>query len=70
MQSKFSREDWKLELLPLRRSIAQYPESVRLGIEHGQFDTGWLVLHLLEKWRLASNLGVPRGDGLRDDLLF
>ena len=44
-------------------------ESARLGIEHGQFDTGWLVLRLLEKWRLAGNLGVPRGDSRRDDLL-
>ena len=45
-----------------------FPESARLGIERGQLDPGWLVLRLLEKCRLASNLGVPRLESLRDDL--
>jgi fatty-acid desaturase len=47
-----------------------FPESARLGIEDGQLDTGWLVLRLLEKWHLASHLGAPRGDSLRDDLFL
>jgi fatty-acid desaturase len=45
-----------------------FPESARLGIDRGQFDPGWVVLRLLQKWRLASNLGIPRCDDLRDDL--
>ena len=45
-----------------------FPESARLGIERGQLDPGWLVLRLLERWQLASNLRVPRSDALREDL--
>jgi stearoyl-CoA desaturase (delta-9 desaturase) len=45
-----------------------FPESARLGIEPGQLDPGWFVLRFLEKLRLASNLGLPRGEDLRDDL--
>jgi fatty-acid desaturase len=45
-----------------------FPESARMGIGPGELDPGWLVLRELEKMGLASNLGVPRAEDMRDDL--
>ena len=45
-----------------------FPESARLGIAHGEWDPGWRVLKILEKWHLARNLGLPREVDQRDDL--
>ncbi len=47
-----------------------FPESVQLGLEFGQLDTGWLVLRLLKKLGLVSQLGVPRVVASRDDLVL
>jgi len=47
-----------------------FPESARLGIAPGELDPGWHVLLCLERWRLVSNLGLPRGVDRRDDLRF
>ena len=45
-----------------------FPESAKMGIEPGQFDTGWEVLKVMEKLGLARNLGVPREIHSRNDL--
>ncbi|MEZ5551198.1 MAG: fatty acid desaturase [Pseudomonadales bacterium] len=37
-----------------------YPSSARHGLEAGQLDLTWLLLKLLEKLGLVSNLKVPR----------
>jgi stearoyl-CoA desaturase (delta-9 desaturase) len=45
-----------------------FPESARMGIAAGEWDPGWRVLRVCERLGLASNLGVPRAVGMRDDL--
>jgi fatty-acid desaturase len=46
-----------------------FPESARMGIGPGELDPGWLVLRLLEKIDLVHNLGMPRTEDMRDDLM-
>ena len=45
-----------------------FPESARMGIGPGELDPGWQVLRVLEKMGLVYNLGIPRKEGMRDDL--
>ena len=45
-----------------------FPESARMGIEPGQTDPGYLVVRQLEKYSLAWDVGVPRGEREREDL--
>ena len=45
-----------------------FPESARMGLEKNELDPGWVVLRVLEKFGLASNLGVPRPSHSREDL--
>jgi len=45
-----------------------FPESARLGVAQGQPDPGWIALRLLQQCGLASNEGLSRAEGLRDDL--
>jgi hypothetical protein len=40
-----------------------------MGIGPGELDPGWLVLRVLEKIGLARNLGIPRTEDMRDDLM-
>lgn len=46
-----------------------FPESARIGLEKGQIDTGWNVIRFLEKVGLAKNVGRPRVETKRDDLV-
>ena len=46
-----------------------FPESARMGIESGQTDPGYSVISWLEKLGLAWNVGMPRGEAQRDDLV-
>jgi fatty-acid desaturase len=45
-----------------------FPESARIGLEPGQTDPGWLFIRLLRGLGLIRNVGVPRGEGSREDL--
>jgi fatty-acid desaturase len=45
-----------------------FPESARMGLAPGEWDTGWLVLLMLRKARLVSRLGEPRTLNLCEDL--
>jgi len=45
-----------------------FPESARMGLEPGQFDTGWEVLKILERCGFVRNLGVPRESKSREDV--
>lgn len=45
-----------------------FPESARIGMAPGESDPGWVVLHLLERWGLVWNLGIPRPEEERRDL--
>lgn len=46
-----------------------FPESARIGLDRGQADPGWWVIHKLEKLGIANNVGRPRPLGEREDLL-
>lgn len=46
-----------------------FPESARIGLDEGQVDPGWWVIHFMEKRGLAYNVGVPRSPHFRTDLL-
>jgi fatty-acid desaturase len=46
-----------------------FPESARIGLDASQFDAGWLVLTWLEKVGLVSQLGLPRAESKREDLI-
>jgi fatty-acid desaturase len=45
-----------------------FPESARMGIAPGEWDTGWYVLCLFRRFGWVENLGVPRPVEFRDDL--
>jgi stearoyl-CoA desaturase (delta-9 desaturase) len=47
-----------------------FPESARIGLEPGQSDPAWWVIHLLERSGLARDVGRPRRPELRDDLML
>ena len=46
-----------------------FPESARIGLENGQSDPGWWIIRVLEKLGLAYDVGLPRDDSARGDLL-
>jgi fatty-acid desaturase len=46
-----------------------FPESARIGLEQGQSDPGWVLLKLFEKIGWVSQLGLPRGELEREDLI-
>ncbi len=46
-----------------------FPESARIGLEVGQFDPGWLVIRLFERLGWVWNVGQPRPETQRQDLL-
>jgi len=45
-----------------------FPGSAKLGLNRNQFDPGWLVLKVLERFGLASNLKLPAGLATRPEL--
>lgn len=45
-----------------------FPESAQIGLEPGQTDPGWFVISWLERAGLATNVGRPRAQSLREDL--
>jgi stearoyl-CoA desaturase (delta-9 desaturase) len=47
-----------------------FPESARIGIEPGQSDPGWWVLKQFERCGWVWNLGEPRAECQREDLLY
>ena len=47
-----------------------FPESARIGLEHGQTDPGWLLIRLMGQCGLARQIGSPRPENLREDLAF
>lgn len=47
-----------------------FPESARIGLEPGQTDPAWWVIALMERVGLARDVGRPRGEGSREDLLL
>ncbi len=46
-----------------------FPESARIGIEPGQADPGWWVIAGLERLSLAHDVGAPREQDRREDLV-
>jgi fatty-acid desaturase len=46
-----------------------FPESARIGVEPGQFDTGWLVLVFLRRCGVVDRIGLPRNANAWDDLM-
>ncbi len=46
-----------------------FPESARIGLEQGQLDPGWWVIRLFEKLGWAWNVGLPRSESEREDLV-
>lgn len=46
-----------------------FPESARIGLEAGQTDPGWWVIRQLEKLGWIRNVGTPRPEVDRDDLV-
>jgi fatty-acid desaturase len=46
-----------------------FPESARIGLEPGQLDPGWWLISLMAKAGLARNVGVPRDEDSREDLV-
>jgi len=47
-----------------------FPESARIGLEPGQTDPAARVIELFEKLRWAWNVGTPRAEHERDDLIL
>lgn len=45
-----------------------FPESARIGLEHGQADPGWWLIRLMQGSGLARNVGTPRSLDSREDL--
>lgn len=45
-----------------------FPESARIGLEHGQLDPAWTMITALKKCGWVSGVGHPRGPAERDDL--
>lgn len=46
-----------------------FPESAQIGLQNGQIDPAWLVIRCLAALGLASNIGRPRVESEREDLL-
>ncbi len=47
-----------------------FPESAQIGLEKGQLDPAWWFIKLLEYIGLAENIGQPRSEDKREDLLL
>ena len=45
-----------------------FPESARIGLLPGEVDPGWWVIRLLRRMGLATRVGLPREQALREDL--
>lgn len=45
-----------------------FPCSAKIGLKKGEFDPGWLVLTLLERLKLVSNLTTPNNLSPRKEL--
>ena len=45
-----------------------FPESARIGLDHDEFDPGWVVISFLERFGLVWDVGLPRGEAGREDL--
>ena len=46
-----------------------FPVSARIGLEPGLTDPAWWLIRAMEKVGLARDVGVPRGEGSREDLV-
>ena len=46
-----------------------FPESARIGLEAGQSDPAWWVIRGLERLGWAHQVGLPRPNGEREDLV-
>jgi fatty-acid desaturase len=46
-----------------------FPESARIGLEHGQSDPGWQLIRAMERLGWARNVGRPRDEASREDLV-
>jgi len=46
-----------------------FPESARIGLAPGEFDPGWHVLRGLAAFGWVKNVGLPRGEDRRGDLV-
>jgi stearoyl-CoA desaturase (delta-9 desaturase) len=46
-----------------------FPESARIGLERGQVDPAWWVIRALERMGLARQVGSPRDEASREDLI-
>ncbi|WP_268244998.1 acyl-CoA desaturase [Halioglobus japonicus] len=47
-----------------------FPESARIGLQPNEYDPGWEVIRLLKSLGLVWNIGLPRGEKSREDLLL
>jgi len=46
-----------------------FPESARIGLEPGQTDPAWQIIKFLQTLKLATNIGLPRSENQREDLI-
>lgn len=46
-----------------------FPESARIGLDPGQSDPGWWVIRCFERIGWASDIGKPRPESEREDLV-
>jgi len=46
-----------------------FPESANMAVEPGQFDPGYQVLLILQRFGLVNKIGVSRQDNRREDLI-
>ena len=46
-----------------------FPESARIGLEAGQSDPAWALIHCLERIGWVHTVGLPRPEGEREDLV-
>ncbi|MBT8061949.1 MAG: acyl-CoA desaturase, partial [Gammaproteobacteria bacterium] len=46
-----------------------FPESARMGLDSDQFDPGWSVIRWFERFGWVWDVGLPRGEERREDLL-
>lgn len=45
-----------------------FPESAKIGLEHGQHDPCWLFISFMHRFGYAYNIGLPRDKENQDDL--
>ena len=46
-----------------------FPESARIGLAPGETDPAWWVIRGLQRLGLARNVGLPRPEAMREDLV-